>query len=104
MFEQEERWDPFQYPLSFSMPVMILNGDGALPCDFRASKALRSDSRVPIEDWRVLLTKTKMCCAALTKTTLPGRSLRPVLETWLRHVKPVEVASFASTVALALWS
>jgi len=104
MFEQEERWDPFQYPLSFSMPVMILNGDGALPCDFRASKALRSDSRVPIEDWRVLLTKTKMCCAALTKTTLPGRSLRPVLETCLRHVKPVEVASFASTVALALWS
>jgi pimeloyl-ACP methyl ester carboxylesterase len=27
MFEQEERWDPFQRPLSFSVPVMILNGD-----------------------------------------------------------------------------
>ena len=27
MFEQEERWDPFELQLSFTMPVMILNGD-----------------------------------------------------------------------------
>src|SRR5581483_275118 len=27
VFEQEENWDPFNLPLSFNMPVMILNGD-----------------------------------------------------------------------------
>ena len=27
MYEQEERWDPFERPLSFKIPVMILNGD-----------------------------------------------------------------------------
>lgn len=26
-FEQEEHWDPFRLPLSFNMPIMILNGD-----------------------------------------------------------------------------
>jgi pimeloyl-ACP methyl ester carboxylesterase len=27
MFEEEERWNPFERPLSFNMPVMVLNGD-----------------------------------------------------------------------------
>jgi pimeloyl-ACP methyl ester carboxylesterase len=26
MFEEEERWNPFERPLSFNMPVMVLNG------------------------------------------------------------------------------